>query len=62
VGTVAPLQRVTFGSAVITGPLLTVTVDTAVALQAPVVPVTVYEVVAVGETVIGFVVAPVLQL
>jgi hypothetical protein len=39
-----------------------VTVATAVAEHPEVVPVTVYDVVDAGETVIGFVVAPVLQL
>ena len=40
----------------------TVTVATAVLVQVAVVPVTVKDVVLVGDTVIGFVVAPVLQL
>jgi hypothetical protein len=41
---------------------LTVTVATAVPVQPVVVPVTVYDVVDVGDTVIGLVLAPVLQL
>ena len=47
---------------VITGIGFTVTVETAVAEQPELVPVTVYEVVVVGETDNGFAVDPVLQL
>ena len=47
---------------VVIGDGLTVTVDTAVDVQPSEVPVTVYEVVVAGVTVIGLVIAPVLQL
>ena len=46
---------------VTTGIGVTVTVEIAVLVQPPVVPVTVYEVVEAGETDIGFMIAPVLQ-
>jgi hypothetical protein len=58
---VAPLQIV--GEFTVTvGKGLTVTVATAVPVQPVVVPVTVYDVVLVGLTVIGLVVCPLLQL
>jgi hypothetical protein len=47
---------------VIVGTGETVTVETAVLVHPPLVPLTVYEVVEAGETEIGFVLAPVLQL
>ena len=46
---------------VMTGSGLTVTVETAVLVHPPVVPVTVYDVVAAGVTLIEAVPAPVLQ-
>jgi hypothetical protein len=57
---VAPLHIV--GEVTVTvGRFVTFTVAMAVPEQPPVVPVTVYDVVAVGETVKGLVVAPVLH-
>ena len=58
-GTYAPLHTVLFAGTVTVGKGFTVTVATAVPVQVPVVAVTVYDVVAVGETVNGFAVEPV---
>jgi hypothetical protein len=53
-GTLAPGQTVMFDSATTVGKGVTVTVDIAVLLQDPNVPVTVYVVVPAGVTLIGF--------